>query len=189
VSDEPRPSLFAVSQKGSAADELNDGLAFTVGEHIAALYGSDAGLDALGVPFVLNGLDEGSLVFLIGPQSSTRRVLDQLAIRRPALQSDIQQGRLLVAEHQATGREQLDYFAARMAEAEKTGVDSFRLFAVMMGIRDSVASDELGKLEEGLENEVIPNHRMIAMCAYDVRVFTGIEILAALKQHRDRSRG
>jgi transcriptional repressor of dcmA and dcmR len=186
VSDEPRPTLFAVSHKGSAAGELNDGLAFTVGEHLAALYGSDAGLDALGVPFVLNGLDEGSLVFLIGPQSSTRRILDQLATRRPGFQSDVEQGRLLVAEHEATGREQLDYFHTQMAVAERAGLDSFRLFAVMMGIRDSVTSDELGKLEEGFENEIIPNHRMIAMCAYDVRVFTGTEILAALKQHRDR---
>jgi len=189
VSHEPRPTLFAVSQKGSAAGELNDGLAFTVGEHLAALYGSDAGLNALGVPFVLNGLHEGSVVFLIGPESSTRRILDQLAVARAGLQADIEQGRLLVSEHQATGREQLDYFQTRIGAAEQGGLDSFRLFAVMRGIRDNVSSDELGILEEGFENEVIPNHRMIAMCAYDVRVFTGTEILAALKQHRDRPPG
>lgn len=189
MSDEPRPTVFAVSHEGSAESELNDGLAFTVGEHIGALYGSDSGLDALGVPFVLNGLDEGSVVFLIGPQASTGRILDQLAGVRPGLQSDIEEGRLLVAKHQATGPEQLDYFETRIAEAEKAGIDSFRLFADMIGLREHVSSDDLGELEEGFERQIIPNHRMIAMCAYDVRAFTGPEILAALKQHRERSRG
>jgi transcriptional repressor of dcmA and dcmR len=188
VSDESRPALFAVSHRGSAAGELNDGLAFTVGEHIGSLYGSDSGRVALGVPFVLDGLREGSVVFLLGPSQSTREILDELASRRPELESDIEQGRLVVGEHQATGPHQLQYFQTRIAEAEKKGFDSFRLFADMIGIRANVGSDELGELEEGFEVQIIPNHRMVAMCAYDVRVFTGTEILAALKQHRDRSR-
>jgi transcriptional repressor of dcmA and dcmR len=41
------------------------------------------------------------------------------------------------------------------------------------------------ELEVGFERLIVPRFPVVALCAYDARKFTGIELLDALKDHDD----
>jgi transcriptional repressor of dcmA and dcmR len=41
------------------------------------------------------------------------------------------------------------------------------------------------KLEVGFERLIVPRFPVVALCTYDARKFTGVELLDALKDHDD----
>ena len=41
------------------------------------------------------------------------------------------------------------------------------------------------ELELGFERLIVPQFPVVALCAYDARKFTGVELLDALKDHED----
>ena len=71
-----------------------------------------------------------------------------------------------------------------MSAAERAGLNSFRLFADMIGARQHMSFERLLDLEQGFDEAVVHKHHLAALCAYDVRKFSGIELLAALRSHR-----
>jgi transcriptional repressor of dcmA and dcmR len=104
------------------------------------------------------------------------------------LDSDIKAGRLIVSEHQKTPEEQVRFFEIAMKEAEAEGVESFRVVGDMWGLRLIVSSKEMIELELGFERLIVPRFPVVALCAYDARKFTGVELLDALKDHDDTFR-
>ena len=72
-----------------------------------------------------------------------------------------------------------------MKKAEDEGVDSFRVFGDMWGLRLLVSAKEMVELELGIERLIVPRFPVVALCAYDARKFTGVELLDALKDHED----
>ena len=105
--------------------------------------------------------------------------------KRPSLDSDLKAGRLILSEHQKTPAAQVRYFETAMKKAEAEGVESFRVVGDMWGLRLLVSASEMVELELGFESLIVPNFPVVALCAYDARKFTGIELLAALKDHAD----
>ena len=75
--------------------------------------------------------------------------------------------------------------ADRITNAEKMGAKSFRVFGDMIGARDKMGAEPIAQLEERFDRIIAGTHPVIAMCAYDVQKFTGVELLTALKAHRD----
>jgi hypothetical protein len=71
-----------------------------------------------------------------------------------------------------------------MSGAERAGLNSFRLFADMIGAQQHMSFEQLLDLEQGFDEAIVHKHQMAALCAYDVRKFTGIELLATLRSHR-----
>jgi hypothetical protein len=162
---------------------LNEAVTVTRGDHLIALYATDNERLVLAVPFLLDGLREGSICFLIGPDRSTNEILAELKKSRPGIVAEIAEGRLIVAEHQDAPRDQYEYFEGGMSAAEQAGLNSFRLFADMTGARQHMSFEELLDLEQGLDEAIVHKHHLAALCAYDVRAFSGIELLAALRSH------
>jgi hypothetical protein len=105
--------------------------------------------------------------------------------KRPSLDSDIKAGRLILTEHQKSPAAQCRYFEIAMKKAEDEGVESFRVVGDMWGLRLLVSASEMVELELGFESLIVPNYPVMALCAYDARKFTGIELLDALKDHAD----
>lgn len=153
------------------------------GDHFVGLYATDNERLSLAVTFLIEGLRERSICFLIGPDSSNQAILAELKKSRPEAAAEIADGRLIVAEHQKTARDQYKFFLDRMSAAERVGLRTFRLFADMLGARQRMGIEQTLELEGGFDEVVIHKHQMTAMCAYDVRHFSGVEILAALKSH------
>jgi hypothetical protein len=58
----------------------------------------------------------------------------------------------------------------------------------MWGLRLLVSSKEMIELEIGYERVIVARFPAVALCAYDARKFTGVELLDALKDHDDTFR-
>lgn len=158
------------------------------GNHLCGIYGSDAGRLDLVVPFLLEGLEKKSVCFLVAPIPAQTDILKAMKKKRPSLDSDIKAGRLIVSEHQRSPEEQFRFFEVAMRKAEAEGVDSFRVVGDMWGLRLNVSSEQMIELELGFERLIVPQFPVVALCAYDARKFTGVELLDALKDHEDTSK-
>ena len=155
------------------------------GNHLCGIYGSDAGRLDLAVPFLLEGLRKKSVCFLVAPVPAQKDILKAMKKKRPSLDSDIKSGRLIVSEHQQSPAEQCSFFEFAMRKAEAEGVDSFRVVGDMWGLRLLVSPEQVIELEVGFERLIVPRFPVVALCAYDARKFTGVELLDALKDHQD----
>ena len=158
------------------------------GNHLCGIYGTDAGRLDLAVPFLLEGLEKKSVCFLVAPSDVLKDVAREMKEKRPSLDSDIKAGRLILTEHQKTPAAQCRYFEIAMKKAEDEGVESFRVVGDMWGLRLLVSASEMVELELGFESLIVPNYPVMALCAYDARKFTGVELLDALKDHADTYR-
>jgi transcriptional repressor of dcmA and dcmR len=155
------------------------------GNHLCGIYGSDAGRLDLTVPFLLDGLRQKSVCFLVAPIPAQKDILKAMKKKRPSLDADVKAGRLIVSEHQQSPLEQCRFFEVEMRKAEGEGVDSFRVVGDMWGLRLLVSAEQMIELEVGFERLIVPKFPVVALCAYDARKFTGLELLDALKDHED----
>jgi len=171
-----------------AIDWRDEPIAAVHGNHLCGIYGSDAGRIDLAVPFLLEGLRNKSVCFLVAPSHAQKAVLRAMKRKRPALDSDIRTGRLIVSEHQNTPAAQCRFFEVAMKKAEAEGVQSFRVVGDMWGFRLKVSARDMIKLEVGFERRIVSQFPVVALCAYDARKFSGVELLDALKDHNDTFR-
>jgi excisionase family DNA binding protein len=186
--EQPAAARLPSDGKGGSMkvhDSRDDPLATIHGNHLCGIYGSDAGRLDLVVPFLLEGLRKKSVCFLVAPSPVQRVVLKAMKRRRSSLDSDIKAGRLIVSEHQKTPAAQCRFFETAMKKAEDEGVESFRVVGDMWGLRLNVSAKQMIKLEIGFERLIVPRFPVVALCTYDARKFTGVELLDALKDHDD----
>jgi excisionase family DNA binding protein len=166
----------------------NEPLAAIHGNHLCGIYGTDAGRLELSVPFLFEGLQKGSICFLVAPSDVQGAILAAMKRKRPSLDSDIKAGRFIVSEHQKSPAAQCSFFETEMKKAEDEGVESFRVVGDMWGLRLLVSAEEMVELEVGFERLIVPQFPVVALCAYDARKFPGVELLDALKDHEDTFR-
>ena len=179
----------ANDMEGTSWEDSRDEAVATIhGNHLCGIYGSDEARLDLAVPFLLEGLQEKNVCFLVSPSKSQRQILKAIKKRRASLDSDIEAGRLNVSEHQKSAAEQIHFFEIVMTRAEEEGIGAFRLFADMWGLRLLVSAKEMIRLEVGFEQVIVTRFPIVALCAYDARKFSGIELLDALKDHNDTFR-
>jgi excisionase family DNA binding protein len=189
--EQPTPAQRPGDRKGDSMKTRSledEPVAAIHGNHLCGIYGSDAGRLDLAVPFLLEGLQKKSVCFLVAPSASQRDILKAMKKKRPSLDSDIKAGRLIVSEHQQSPAEQCRFFEVAMKKAEDEGVESFRVVGDMWGLRLIVSSQQMIELEVGFERLIVPRFPVVALCAYDARKFTGVELLDALKDHDDTFR-
>ena len=72
----------------------NEAVTITRGDHLVALYATDKERLALAVPFLLDGLREGSVCFLIAPDTATNEILVEMKNSWPEIDAEIDDGRL-----------------------------------------------------------------------------------------------
>jgi len=166
-------------------DSGDEPVASLNGNHLLGIYGSDAGRLDLAVPFLLEGLQKRSVCFLIAPSRAQGDILKALKRRRPSLDSDIKARRLIVSEHQQTPSAQCRYFETEMKRGQDEGITSFRVVGDMWGLRLKVSAKQMVQLEIGFERVIVPHFPVEALCVYDARKFSGVELLDALKDHED----
>ncbi len=176
------------SEGSTKARDSRDEPVAVNGNHVLGIYGSDAGRLDLVVPFLLEGLQEKSACFLIAPSRAQPAILKALMRRRPSLDLDIKARRLIVSEHQKSPSGQVGFFETEMKKAQDEGINSFRVVGDMWGLRLNVSSKQMVQLEIGFEHVIVPRFPVVALCAYDARKFTGVELLDALKDHEDMFR-
>jgi excisionase family DNA binding protein len=157
----------------------------TFGSHLCGLYASDLGRITFAVPFLLDGLIEESVCFLVGPPRSRQQILKYLKKQRPSLQADIDAGRLIQSEYHPGRRGQNKYFRSLLDQKIVEGAQSFRIIGDLWGMRSKATEAELIGYEAEYDQLIARNFPVVTLCIYDVRKFSGVEVLSALKGHRD----
>jgi len=186
-----RVDLLAFMEQSGPANlraSRDDQVTVKQGDHLCGIYGSDAGRIALTVPFLLDGLREGSACVLIATPRGKKQILKNLGDINPGLSSDIKSGRITLGGYGKSPKAQWDLIIECLEKARSTGASSLRLVGDVTGLRSTLSPKELVAFEMGLDEEVVARFPVAILCLYDAREFTGIELLNALKTHPDTLR-
>jgi excisionase family DNA binding protein len=165
-----------------------DGTAVALGSHLCGLYATDLGVVRLAVEFLAGGLRPGSACVLVALPNVRDLVLQSLDGSRAALENDIDRGRLVLSKYHQSAREQWDYFDSELGKAVADGAQSLRVVGDMWPFAVAVGAEELVEYEAGYEQYIARRFPVVTLCAYDVRQFSGVAVLNALKGHRDTFR-
>ena len=65
------------------------------------------------------------------------------------------------------------------------GALSFRLIGDLWGMRSKASAESLVEYEADYDRLIVRNYPVVTICIYDARRFSGVELLNALKGHRD----
>ena len=172
----------------SAARPLDDSITVTRGGHLCALYDSELGRATLAVRFILEGLQEGSMVYVVASARATNQLLRYLEKKRPSIQQDLSAGKLVLGEYQKTARTQIRDFEVQLDKAAAAGTQSFRVFGDAWEMRKKGSAQRFADYEAAYDQFIVRHYPVVTVCAYDVRRFSGVEVLEALKVHRDTFR-
>ncbi len=180
-------SLETIGDNGArkAADLSAGPVTVTHGSHLCGIYDSDLGRLTLAVPFLHDGLNEGSVCFLVGQPRVRNEILKHLKKRRPSLQADIDAGYLIQSEYHAGSRAQVKYYRTLLDERVAEGAQSFRVLGDIWSMRSKTSEDSLVEYEADYDRLIARNYPVVTICIYDARRFSGVELLNALKGHRD----
>jgi excisionase family DNA binding protein len=188
---EQQPSRWGVADTPpsvSAARPLDDSITVTRGGHLCALYDSELGRATLAVRFILEGLQEGSMGYVVASARATNQLLRYLEKKRPSIQQDLSAGKLVFGEYQKTARTQIRDFEVQLDKAAAAGTQSFRVFGDVWQMRKKGSAQRFADYEAAYDQFIVRRYPVVTVCAYDVRRFSGVEVLEALKVHRDTFR-
>ena len=189
---EDQPSRSPLTDSRTVADAtswpLDDSTTLNHGGHLCALFASQLGRATLAVRFLLEGLQEGSMVYLVASDRSTKHILGYLKERRPSLHEDIAAGNLLFCDYQKDPRAQIKDFEVQLDKAASAGRQSFRVFGDTWQMRRKTSAQRFAEYEAAYDQFIVRQYPVVTVCAYDVRRFSGVDVLDALKAHRDTFR-
>jgi excisionase family DNA binding protein len=156
--------------------------------HLCALYDTELGRATLAVRFILEGLQEGSMVYVVASARATNYLLRYLEEKRPSVQHDLTAGKLVFGEYGKTPRAQIKEFEVQLKKAAAAGTQSFRVFGDVWQMRKKGSAQRFAEYEAIYDQFIVRRYPVVTVCAYDARHFSGVEILEALKVHRDTFR-
>ena len=189
---EGQTSRTVPSLSDGGANEVSDAAASPVtisrGSHLCGVFANNLARTTLIVPFLLDGLNEGSVCFLVGPLRATNDVLRNLKKKRPSIRADIDAGGLIQSEYHLGPRAQVRYFRALLDKKIGEGAQSFRIVGDLWGMRSRASAEALMEYEADYDRLIARRFPVVTLCVYDARKFSGVEILEALKGHRDTFR-
>lgn len=186
MEDQPR-SDNSVSVPSASLGAPN-GIATNYGRHLCGVYETALGVATLVAPFLLEGLQEGSICFLIGSPRVRSELVKFMTAKRKSLANDIKAGRLVLASYRNSGDEQCDYFQAQFESAMANGAKSFRVVGDVGMLRKKTTSSDVLNYEACYDERIARRYPVDTLCTYDARTMSGVEILDALKGHPDIGR-
>jgi hypothetical protein len=75
-----------------------------------------------------------------------------------------------------------------MIAATRAGATSLRALGDVWGLAKETSGEELLEYETGYDQRIARRFPVVTLCQYDVRRFSSIAVLDALKAHRDSFR-
>jgi len=161
------------------------GMNLLYGTHLCGFYSTDEARAKLAAAFLAGGNVPGSVSYLVAEPAVQRSILARLAKDQTTLPKDIAGGRLLVFDHAATGRQQLKNFKARCIADLAGGARSLRLVGDVWGLARKITRDALVEFEQGYDQIIARRFPVVTLCLYDVRRFSSLDALRALREHGD----
>jgi MEDS: MEthanogen/methylotroph, DcmR Sensory domain len=83
-----------------------------------------------------------------------------------------------------------DHVGRKIVEdkAAAAGTQSFRVFGDTWQMRRKASAQRFAEYEAAYDQFIVMRYPVVTVCAYDVRRFSGVDVLDALKAHRDTFR-
>ncbi len=187
LEEQPASATLAVRPADEARSTMVGGIAMPYGSHVAALYADDDGRAKLAAAFLADGLRPGSVCYLVTTPKARPDILRQLARGRGPIERDIDAGRLVLSEYASSVPAQYEYFEARFVAATRAGARSLRVVGDVTTFTAAIARREFLDYEMGFD-VVGRRFPLVTLCQYDVRRFSSLDLLGALKVHRDTFR-
>lgn len=160
------------------------GMTLPFGTHLCGFYSTNKGRAKLAVPFLAGGLVPGAVCYLVADRAVQREILAQLGMDQAVLQKEIAAGRLVLVEHAATWQAQQKNFERLFMTAIAGGARSLRLVGDVWGVARKLTRDDLVEFEEAYD-QVSRRLPLVSLCLYDVRRFSSLDALRALRGHGD----
>jgi transcriptional repressor of dcmA and dcmR len=164
--------------------------ALPLGTHLCGLYASEHGRAAQAAAFLAQGLQGGSVSYLVAAPDAQREVLAQLAGGEPTLQAHIDAGRLVLSEYAATARAQTAYWERTFRAAMARGATSLCVVGDVSGAQLAAGQPFTAVVdyEERYDRLLAQRFPVVTLCQYDVRRCAGVDLLDVLKCHEDALR-
>lgn len=154
------------------------------GVHLCGLYSSDEGQVKQVLAFFSEGFPPRSAAFLVGGAETRARVLVALEREHPGLDQAISDGRLLHSDYAGSAAAQLVWWETHIEEAVRRGATSIRITGDAGGFAKAASREELLDYEAEFDRRITQRFPgVLTMCQYDVRLFSGLVVLDALKAH------
>lgn len=185
MEDQPRSEIAVTSSERHEGPGAN---ASNHGRHLCGVYETSLGMATLVAPFLLEGLREGSVCFLISAPRVRSDLVEIMTVKRKSIANDIRAGRLVLAPYRSSGDEQCDYFQAQIESAMANGTTSFRVVGDVGMLRKKTTRNDVLYYEACYDERIARRYPVDTLCTYDARTMSGIEILDALKGHPDIGR-
>ena len=173
---------------GGAQEAVVAGIPMPLGTHLCGIYSTDDGRTSQAATFLADGVGPGGACFLMARPEAQRAILTRLEESRPSLRREIAAGRLVLSEYVASAHGQWDYWERSMAAALRDGAETLRVVGDLRGLSARVPAAELVEYEAGYEERIARRFPVVTLCQYDARQFSTIELLDALKGHRNTFR-
>jgi len=153
------------------------------GQHLCVLCDGDASCRETAVGFLREGLRQKQKCVLVGPPSfrdATLAELERKGAKRPHA------GQLALSGGENSAESMLEFFRPVFEEARAAGT-AIRVVGDMYWAHAKMDFDTLMDFEARVD-PLLRRFRVTALCQYDVRRFSGQQLLRALKCHRDTGR-
>jgi transcriptional repressor of dcmA and dcmR len=164
---------------------LVDGVAVRHGAHLCGLYDTDAGRIRQAAEFLVGGCRPGAVGILVATPEDRERILAALEHADPLARLDIEAGRVVIGEYAPTLEAQLDWWEARLLDATRAGARSIRVVGDIQGFAEVISRQDILTYEAAYDRRIAHRFPVVTLCQYDVRRFSSVAILDALKLHRD----
>jgi transcriptional repressor of dcmA and dcmR len=191
MEDQPADAVGAApSHPADIGQTIVAGVSLPYGSHLCGLYASDLGRVKLAVGFLADGLRPDSVCYLVAARPVRDQILSRLGRGRASLQPDIDAGRLVLSDYEASARAQWDYFETNFVGATRAGAQSFRVVGDVSGWRLARGKtlDRVVDYEAGYDRLLARRFPVLTLCQYDLRRVSGAALLATLKCHKDTFR-
>ncbi|MGD8370901.1 MAG: MEDS domain-containing protein [Syntrophobacterales bacterium] len=173
------------------SNQLLDKLSFQPGDHLCCLYETDGQHKALLTHFLRQGLERDEKVRYIADNHIEETILDYLSEDGFEVRPHLQSGQLGILRSDETylrrgvfdPDEMINLLRAETIKALAQGYNALRVTGEMSWtLRGLPGSERLIEYEAKL-NHFFDNHRCLAICQYDVRLFPPELLLGVLATH------
>lgn len=162
------------------------GLRIPHGRHLCALYGSTRARDKLAIPFLVDGLERGDRCFLVASADIGADLCRTLAAYYPDVAAARASDALTLRLPASDPMTMLDYFADEFARTTLGHHRPMRVLGDMTSfITAGAPADRLFAFEQVFDRGLAHQYAVVSLCQYDVRLCSGLDVIAVLETHAD----
>ncbi len=163
-----------------------EGITIEYGKHLCSLYESDMGQLKMSVPFLADGLRQYDVCYLVASQDVCNAISSALKKVFDGFDAAIDQSQLIISTGEDSADQMYEYFEKELVKSTQSGQRSVRVLGDMAWFLDRrLDFAELVKFEQRFNHALAHQFPLVSLCQYDVRRFSGTDVLNALKCHED----